>query len=568
MSEFPTKAATMDRASINSKILSKFGLSTGLLVMVSFGTAAQAQDGESRLSGLRFPQIFRKAEPQPAPAATKKVMEENRFIIRAKQLMVDARRFESLGQYDAAFETATKAQSIYEAALRTTNAEWPANEQTPNEYIKGLEKRLAAVQRSAAQQNPGRASVNAAPAKAPQAPAVAGIAEAPAAQPRTASRANSTANVPVSNFEPQRPQRPVARTEPTTGVEPTNLLPQANAIFDLTKRSRQVLETVEAARDVAGVITGDEQHPSGTEPATENEVAQQQPTKTERSLNVARSVLDRLDNLQTWQPVSAEKPAQEPVDAHEGLEPPLPADAPDAAGKASKPSEIPEQIESTSGIADSLVGPIPTHIERNHRTQAGPLEIGGPNASSPNEAKHGSTKPLLSSEPEDTHGTALLLPPLSSGSLKTEPASANSERSLWLLGTVQTISTFLGVLLAAIVVLATRKSFTQQAAVPAATSAPAIVEAPQSTPAPAPIAHAQPVIAEEPATTLPSTPEPAPVREVASQKPALRVVSAANDDEAVANEAASREAEVVKSVFEQNVKLMESLHNLSDSAAA
>lgn len=577
MSEFPTRNAAMDRCSPNSTASPKLGIYMSLLVAASLASTATAQENDGPLGGLRFPQIFRKSEAQNPPASAKKPVEENRFIARARQLMVDARRFESLGQYDAAFDTATKAQSVYEASMRTTNAEWPTHEQTPSEYIRDLEKRLSVIQRTQTQQNAARTPGAVPTSRAPQGPVGVAATEPRATQPRATQRPSTTANAPstmanapVANFEPQRPQpqRPIARTEAApTEAATAGFIGQTGGILEATKRGRQLLETAEAANEVVGVFKGTQPRQPATEQTAEHEAASEQPeaTKAERSLNVARSVLDRIDNLQTWQPVSGEKPATQPTDAgtHDSSDPPLPTGNHTAGGKASKPAELPEQIDATSGIADSLVGPIPTHIEKHPTSQSGPLEIGGSHAGTPKEAKHNSAKPLLGSASDDQHGTALLLPPLSAEPAKPT-TEASGERSLWLVGTVQTISTFLGVLFAGMVLLAVRQLLKQQSAAPEAVpaqpvpQAAAVIEEVQPQPiAAAPEASESPEVAEEP---LPS-------REAVSQKPSLRVVSAANDDDSVAD-GSKHEAEVVKSVFEQNVKLMESLHNLSDSAAA
>ncbi len=576
MSEFPTSTMATDRCSQNSTASSKLGIYMSLLVAASLASTATAQENDGPLGGLRFPQIFRKSESQTPAATAKKPVEENRFIARARQLMVDARRFESLGQYDAAFETATKAQSVYEASMRTTNAEWPAQEQTPSEYIRDLEKRLSVIQRTQAQQNAPRTPGAAPTGRAPQAPAGVAATDPRAMQPRTTQRPStaanapsSTSNSPVANFEPQRPQpqRPIARTEIAPSEAAAGFIGQTGGILEATKRGRQLLETAEAANDVVGVFKGAQPQQPATEQPAEHEVAagQPEPTKAERSLNVARSVLDRIDNLQTWQPVSAEKPVTQPsgAETHDASDPPLPTGNHAADAKGSKPAELPEQIDATSGIADSLVGPIPTHIEKHQSSSSGPLEIGGSHSGTPKEARHNSAKPLLGSASDDQHGTALLLPPLSAEPAKTT-TEASGDHSLWLVGTVQTISTFLGVLFAGMILLAVRQLLKQQSAAPEAVpaqpvpQAAAVIEEAQ----PQPVAAA-PKVAETPDATE----EPLPSREVASQKPALRVVSAANDDESMAD-STKREAEVVKSVFEQNVKLMESLHNLSDSAAA
>ncbi len=116
---------------------------TGTLALIGIaalsGTAQD--DGGAKPSLFQIPKIFRSAsrdvERPPAPP-------EGRFVRRARQLMADAQQLESSGHVAAALDMARRADSVLSTASRTVGVQWPPGQRTPADYVGQLEQRVHA----------------------------------------------------------------------------------------------------------------------------------------------------------------------------------------------------------------------------------------------------------------------------------------------------------------------------------------------------------------------------------------------------------------------------------------
>ncbi len=544
----------------------------GILAVLASVPDTKAQEPTSR---LKFPSLFRKAEPAPTqpqvtPAARRE-SDNNRVLARARQLMAEARTQEAGGRIDLALDLASRAEGVYQAAQRTLDARWPANEQSPAEYVRVLEKRLLA---SAASGADARVDLDADDRELPVART---LSANQITKPMTPSRSlakPAARTSAASDFEELKSdfgktQRPAAARElpepeePATEVAANNLRPASNTLLDWAQRGRQALQTIEAVKDVAEVVTGEPLLPDPELPDSPSgaEVAAAEPTKVERSLNAAKSVLDRLDHLNSWQPASAEKPAkgESPQSIEQG-EPPLPDVSQRGAATVRGPLEIPDLINSPSGISDRQVGPIPTSIDWKHDGRSNGLEIGAP-------AKldgSGVSRAVRPNDDIDPHGAALLLPQVGAAKADSTEVASVVPRSLWVVGTVQTIATFFGVLGAIATVLLVKSVQKKSQAVPATAKAAKTATAMNPVTQPVTATAAADV---KPTVTATST-TAVPTSSTNSATVPFRVVGA-NSMKAKATTTASSESESpLRSVFDQNVELLESLNNLPKQKAA
>ena len=513
----------------------------GLLAVLAAVNEAPAQETMSR---LRFPSLFRKTEPTPPPPqvtpASRRDSENSRALARARQLMTEARTQEAGGRIDLALDLASRAEGVYQAAQRTMDARWPANDQSPAEYVRLLEKRLLASAQVTA--NSGATDVEDSGTES--------LSPNEISRPATPSRVIVKAPVKTgfaSDFQELKSdfgktQRPTAAKdlpEPEAtpdDVAANNFLPASNTLIDWTKRGRQVLQTVNAVKDVAELVTGE---PDLTEPELpDSKAVVATPTKADRSLNTAKSVLDRLDHLNSWQPASAEVPAKGELPASdEHGEPPLPDDSRRGASSPRSPATIPELIDSPNGISDGQVGPIPTHFDWKMDDRSKGLEVGAPEKFSGS----GESRSVDAKSDIDPHGAALLLPQLGASKTDSTVTSSVAPRSLWVVGTVQTIATFFGVLGAIATVLflkslARQKQGAAVTAVKAAATQPATVAA---------------------SAAKSSDPSTVPFRVVSAENPKSKTTTAAAQSESPE-----------RYVFDQNVELLESLNNLPKQKAA
>lgn len=509
----------------------------GLLVSLSLSHPGYAE--ENRL--LKLPSIFRKSE-QPAvqPQAKKEVREaaDDRVLARARQLMADARKEELQGRLESALDLAARADGVYRAAQRTTDARWPANETAPNEYVRHLESKL--LQRASQQQA----------ANSPAASVSVGVLPGNSnATGRSNVGANVAANANTLMSDFGKAQRPaddaaVANAEALAA----GLLPSpAKALEGLTKRGGQALETATAIKGIAdAVLETPAEHGEATGAS-----APAEPSKVDKSLQTARTVLDRLDQMQHWQTVSGEKPANEKSTDH--VDPPLP-NGDESAARGNNALRTPVLIGTPSGIEDDQVNPIPTQFHGDVANPDGPapIEIRQPSDPSamPGKLMHDLPGMPMGAKSHDSSSRPdpWLMPPVTGESKEaTEPVAKASVTPLWLIGTVQAIATFVGALGALLVVIALRpkaKAAVATTAVPQA----AAVETASSEVAEPVVEHAN--AAHEPTTI-----------------PFRRIEPTVEKDNAKFAAATTQDA-AAKSVFEQNLQLLDELNHLAEKKAA
>lgn len=509
----------------------------GLLASLSVASAE-----ESRL--LKLPSIFRKAEQpaaQPQPKTESRTASDDRVLNRARQLLSEARKEDAQGRLENALDLAARADGVYRAAQRTTDARWPSSEQTPADYVRQLEGKLLA---RAAQQT----------ANTPAAAVTVGMLPG---QPKNISKNQQLANAAVNTLatsgefgKTQRPDEAAANLTPAKEQLRHEFLPTpTRALENLTTKGREVLDVATTAKDFADVLL--EPTPS-PEPNPHQPLstapAQIEPTKVERSLQTARTVLDRLDQMQHWQPVNAEKPANNK--SSDPTDPPLP----DRDDAKSRGAQTPVLLGTPSGIADDQVNPIPTQLQNDRLVETGPTPIEIHHPSTPSELP--ATLPGLPGLPLSTTKSVtrpdpLLMPALGGAEKDEEPAptSKATTHPLWLVGTVQALATFIGALSALLVVLALRPK--AKATVPQAVASNSTV--PQVAVAPKPVLETSEVTHDathhEP-TTIP-----------------FRRVDAADKDSTKVATPLTHEA-AAKSVFEQNLQLLDELNHLSEKKAA
>lgn len=508
----------------------------GLLVSLSVASAE-----ESRL--LKLPSIFRKAEQptaQPQPKTEQRTTSDDRVLNRARQLMSEARQEDAQGHLENALELAARADGVYRAAQRTTDARWPSSEQTPAEYVRQLEGKLLA---RAAQQT----------ANTPAAAVSVGMLPG---RPKSVSKNQQLANAAVNTVatgsgefgKTQRPDDAAANLAPATEQLRNEFLPTpSRALETLTTKGRDVLNVATTAKDFADALleptSAPESHqdePLATVPA------QIEPTKVEKSLQTARTVLDRLDQMQHWQPVAAEKPATNK--SSESTDPPLP----ERDDAKSRSLQTPVLLGTPSGIADDQVNPIPTQFQNDRPLETGPAPIEIRHSSDPSELPATLPGLPLHTSPATTRPDPLLMPALGGADQADEAASiskATTAHPLWLVGTVQALATFIGALSALLVVIALRPK--TKAAMPHAINSSSAASPVAATPTPA--SETTEVVHEathhEP-TTIP-----------------FRRVDAVEKDSTKTATPITHEA-AAKSVFEQNLQLLDELNHLSEKKAA
>lgn len=514
----------------------------GLLVSLTLSSSAMAED--SRF--LKLPSFMRKNEqPTVQPQQQRpeqRVATDDRVLNRARQLMSEARREEVQGRLENAIDLAARADGVYRAAQRTTDARWPANEQTPADYVRQLEGKLLARANQPKTNGPAAAvSIGTLPGQNKDAA-------------RTQQLANAAVNSLANGTDFGRTQRPDDSLEAAASTADQlrsdfSLPSPTKALEGLTTQGRNILEVATTAKGIADVVLEPTQpEPSDGQEPLPSEPIRQEPTKVDKSLQTARTVLDRLDQMQHWQPVSSEKPVKEKPG--EQGDPPLPSDD-EASFKSSANNPI--LIGTPSGISDDQVNPIPTQFHADHSTDGNPspIEIRFPSdpRDTPGKLQDLPGKPLGAGATSG-RADALLMPAIGSSDkpIETEKPAKSATHPLWVVGTVQAIATFVGALGAILVVLGLRPKSKANAAVVVPT---ATVEAtPQAVAAVAETHDAAVDAGHHEPTTIPFR-----RNETAAEKDAAKVP-------AITHEAAA------KSVFEQNLQLLDELNHLNEKKAA
>ena len=512
---------------------------TGVLALIGIaavsGTAQE--DGGSKSSLFRVPSLFRSASQEvaapPAPP-------EGRFVRRARQLISDAQQLESAGHVPAALEMARRADNVLSTASSTTGVQWPAGQRTPADYVSALEERVRA---SSPQQ--------------PQAPM------------------SRTANAPLG---PAEPNNPAGRgLSPTQDRLPTNAVSQSDGLLlDWRNRNRAT-----ASSNTPTGSTGPAS--PGTGPIQLLGVDGQSVGSALRDDGNAggddtSNLLDKLRSLDTW-----DTPGQPVANTARGESSPAPA--------PTTRDGMPAIGGWQPDINDQNVGPIPTQVPHT------PFDNGAPELAAPE--LHDPPERLVVEEPAvatpvgDDVEIADADPPVlqsvetsprepsgSPTSDRTErqsiPNSATSLAGAWNQGSgqisqsperaepnllitaaVQVLATFVGVLLAILVFRAVAIRIWGPGMgilVPVAQNNSIHGDAANADIVP--FEGRDDTESEKETTVV----DPASVP--------FRLVGSSYDDERLADEQAEREREeaILKSVFDQNVNLLDELQGMKKSA--
>lgn len=174
----------------------------GAITAIAFSFASHQTIAQERTNG-----------PQGSPVA-------NRFIARVQLLNDEARRFELNGDLKAAYELATRADSILATVFRRSNAKWPKNEETPAELISRLRYKARKIQAAQAK----RAQLQQAPNQTTRTANQSARAASQTNQARIEIPRNSTARPQLTNARPQqentRPQPSPFATQRGVSVTP------------------------------------------------------------------------------------------------------------------------------------------------------------------------------------------------------------------------------------------------------------------------------------------------------------------------------------------------------------
>lgn len=522
-----------------------------LIGITSIGGTAEG-DGGLRSRLFRVPSLFRSAaKPEtPAPAPT-----EDRFLRRVRQLMADAQQLESSGHTAAALDMARRADNVLVTASRTAGVEWPAGQRTPSEYAAALDQQLKAAGLTRSQDADS--------------------------QPQTSTnRISPTVQGPSA-----------AQVRP-----PTKPMQSSELLLDWGNRG----ESPTSGRKPIELIGADNQ-PAGSSSKPESEELNSTPVG---------GLLQHLRALETWGTVQGSGPGS----ADPRNDPSAPADA------LPNPGQFPEASGWLPDINDQNVGPIPTQVphtpfdatvgplhpetpdrltvdESAFPTPAGPpvAETTDPFAN-PNDAAGSSAladtntteppgpQPVLNGLPEPSpqpSGTYLGVTQATATEAQTEaprdavpaiatlaaPSPQKLESNLLIIAAVQVLATFFGVLLAILVfravairiwgpgmglIVQTTHSGAEDADAHASEAdlVPFVINGDSSGDA----------ASGEEADEETEMPDPASIP--------FRLVGSSYEDERQAEEQAEREREVaiLKSVFDQNVNLLEELQGISKSA--
>ena len=176
----------------------------GAITAIAFSFASHQTIAQERTNG-----------PQGSPVA-------NRFIARVQLLNDEARRFELNGDLKAAYELATRADSILATVFRRSNAKWPKNEETPAELISRLRYKARKIQAAQAK----RAQLQQAPNQTTRTANQSARAASQTNQARIEIPRNSTARPQPSPFATQRGVSATPGSTPKIAAEPRLLLEQ------------------------------------------------------------------------------------------------------------------------------------------------------------------------------------------------------------------------------------------------------------------------------------------------------------------------------------------------------
>ena len=510
----------------------------GILAAFAFrGTAQEDNSSPSRF--FRLPGLFRSntEESSPAPPQT-----DGRLLRRVRQLMSDAQQLASLGHSAAALDMARRAESVLETAGRTTGVSWPAGERTPAEYVAALEQKARASTPIAAQVAAGRTLPGpAAPTRnvhTPQSPTAPG-------ELMNAAGSSESAGF-LLNW----------------GDRAGGLVPQRPA-------------QAEAARDGGSVQLATEGETQGYTEASASPGNAAQP---------AEQLLDRLRTLETWGTVgglasdrntdesqtgSPQMPAvggwqREISDGQVG---PIPTRPPEPMFEDLKPGlaePAPPARLSVDGPTRPTETPDPAAVpDTDPFAEAGDAGDAEP---VPAETDPAGPQPIVVAEPEPVPQAVSAAPEpterivvVERPSAPVDTKSASAETPLLMSAVVQVMATFVGVLLAILVFRAVAIRIWGPGMgliVPVSQQDSVASEGDEEESGVVPFSTGS----EEEAETEMQIPDPASVP--------FRLVGSTYEEERQAEEQAEKERDeaILKTVFEQNVDLIDELHGMRKSA--
>lgn len=515
------------------------------------GTAQEDSTGASRF--FRLPNLFRSNtdESSPAPAQP-----DGRLLRRVRQLMSDSQQLESSGHSAAALEMARRAESVLSTATRTAGVVWPAGQRTPAEFAAMLEQKVRSTQQ------PAPAS-----RQRPVLPAPSPAIEVPSSLGQT-----------ISVNSPQATPGPTART-----------VPGDKSGFLLNWGDRGRPETPPPASRASGaapiqLLNGDEA-PAADQPRAIAAPDQQ----------TTDNLLDRLRSLDTWGTLgdatrennSRLATPAEPRNRATGLPPvggwqreindgnvgPIPTQPPHESfevttpdAKRTVPTDPPGRLTVDGPAKPTPALPIEDEGPTDPIADSKPVaiedvavEIDEPARPQPTAlADTEQTEPGPAAQPVTEAGQQPSLPTQTQAGL-SQGNSGSGDSSLLMNAGIQVLATFVGVLLAILVFRAVAIRVwgpSMGLVVPVAQHASAASAADDSESGVVPFTGGN----TDDSESEMHMPDPASIP--------FRLVGSSYEEERQADEQADKEREeaILKTVFQQNIELIDELQDMRKSA--
>ncbi|NQV23141.1 MAG: hypothetical protein HQ518_02140 [Rhodopirellula sp.] len=550
-----------------------FGVFVALLgdsvSLVAADDPAAVKPEPPRSTIFRLPD-FLKLEPEKTPLT--KQVPSNRFLTRASQLLSHAQALETAGNPVAALEMARRAESVVKAAQHTTGLRWPADQESPQQYISSLKKRTGITEKKESPTTSNRAMFTS------------------GAYPLVA-----TPNVTIINSESARPD---AETGAEAEAE-NSTLPGPRTALSALKPASVPAVPVRPQLAIPGQLLLDWgnripasgiQLTSGTQETSNADGAGQA-----RGSEEAQLLIQQLDELETWN--SIDPPAGD------GTAIRLPSQFGEfprkstktksgASAESSPPLTIPGLIKRPDGIDDRNVEPIPTRPTHsvsgspgNAVTTTIPVMPESSDSLPKIGINNGASDTRTAATSPDGHAASNVYdssPRLLTHSRNTDSAAATTasdgnHANVWQLAAAQFVSTFLGVIVAvglflliravATKLFGSRLGVTFQFGSSARSAAHSGAEDESADVVPFDSSTSQSANSTAPA----AKDEPKRAGGVAS--PAdfpFRVVGSSNGEDERTSAAQSeheRDAAILKSVFEHNFEMMGAIDRKNESAA-
>lgn len=506
-------------------VLAAVRLSLAAAILVCSACLLAADDGATNEAGrpgrsiFRLREFFKRDRSPETPVAP---VSESRFLARARQLLNDARKLEEAGQVDRALETARRAESVIRAARLTAGVRWPETEESPGQYIAALQQRTGVTDGNRSEAGTGTAPVE---------PVI------PQADPK---RIAMPEELPATRREPvvvseELGRRPGRLTHSL--VESTSGIP-GNLVLDWGRRAPGTeIELTAGVQD---------------EPSSED--SNESTDETDES----RLLLEQLGVLE-----SPESPVPVP------------------------PLMIPGLIDRPDEIDDRHVSPIPTRpTDSVSGTSSSPVTTTIPVVPDSLDGTPAIVdRPSVPSDKSDETAEGLTTPSGSvydaaprlltqSDSSSAPVNSGKHDASVWELAAAQLLSTFLGVVLAVglflLVRAAASRFFGTRLGVTFQFGKPSMAE--DSVPSGDDSTSVVPFeVADSVSSELSHSSQPRRAGGVAYPEDfPFRIIGAGgkqDDEHREGQGATSAEGSILKSVFENNLALMDNLSNNKESAA-